>query len=61
VPIDRWLNEMFSPVSYQTPHTGSPGDQWQNRMVAIQRAWSADGPSQAGQRNASVSSYAAAA
>jgi hypothetical protein len=61
VPIDRWLNEMFSPVSYQTPHTGSPGDQWQNRMVAIQRAWSPGGPSQSGQRNASVGSYTAAA
>jgi hypothetical protein len=57
VPIDRWINELFSPVSYQTPHTGVPGDAWQNRVVAIQRAWSAGGPSQAGQRNASAASY----
>jgi hypothetical protein len=58
VPIDRWLNEMFSPVSYQTPHTGVPGDAWQNRMVAIQRAWASGGPTQSGQRNAAVGSYA---
>jgi hypothetical protein len=57
VPIDRWVNEMFSPVSFQTPHTGVPGDAWQNHVVAIQRAWSAAGPSQAGQRNASAASY----
>jgi hypothetical protein len=57
VPIDTWLNEMFVPVSYLVPHTGVPGDPWQNRMVAIQRTWAADGPTQAGQRNASVSSY----
>ena len=57
IPIDRWLNELFSPVSYLTPHTGVPGDQWQNRMVAIQRSWTADGPTEIGQRNASVASY----
>ncbi|MBV9595709.1 MAG: SH3 domain-containing protein [Chloroflexi bacterium] len=57
IPIDRWLNEMFSPVSYLTPHTGVAGDTWQNRMVSIQRSWSAAGPTQAGQRNASAASY----
>jgi Bacterial SH3 domain len=58
VPIDRWLNELFTPVSYLTPHTGLPGDPWQNRCVAIQRSWSADGPTAAGQRNATPASYA---
>jgi hypothetical protein len=58
VPIDRWLNEIFSPVSFLTPHTGVPGDVWQNRMVAIQRAWSSAGPTTSGQHNASVSGYA---
>jgi uncharacterized protein YraI len=57
IPIDRWLGEMFSPVSYLTPHTGKPGDVWQDRMVAIQRSWTATGPSPAGQRNASAASY----
>jgi hypothetical protein len=57
VPIDRWLNELFTPVSYLTPHTGVPGDQWQNRVVAVQRTWTASGPTQAGQRNAVVASY----
>jgi hypothetical protein len=58
IPIERWLNELFSPVTYQTPHTGVPGDQWQNRMVSIQRSWSTAGPTQAGQRNATIGSYA---
>ena len=57
IPIDRWLTSMFSPVTYQTPHTGVPGDQWQDRMVAIQRGWTASGPTEAGQRNAIVASY----
>lgn len=57
VPIDRWLNELFSPVSYLTPHTGVPGDQWQNRIVAIQRSPTGAGPSDAGRRNASVTDY----
>ena len=55
VPIQRWLGELFSPVTYLTPHTGVPGDQWQNRMVAIQRGWAA--PSEAGQPDATVASY----
>jgi uncharacterized protein YraI len=58
IPIDRWLNELFTPVSYTTPHTGSPGDVWQNRMVTIQRSWTTTGPTQAGQTNALPASYA---
>jgi hypothetical protein len=58
IPIDRWVGELFSPVSYVTPHTGVPGDVWQNRVVSIQRAWSATGPTQTGQRNATTASYA---
>ncbi|MBV9171701.1 MAG: SH3 domain-containing protein [Chloroflexi bacterium] len=57
IPIDRWVGELFSPVSYQTPHTGVPGDVWQNRMVAIQRASTGGGPTQNGQRNATSASY----
>jgi SH3 domain-containing protein len=60
IPIDRWLGELFSPVSYLTPHTGVPGDVWQNRSVAIQRAWSAAAPTERGQRNATPLSYASA-
>jgi len=58
IPIDRWLGELFSPVTYLTPHTGVPGDIWQNRMVAIQRSWTAGGPSDAGRRNVTAASYA---
>lgn len=57
IPIDRWTNELFTPVSYLTPHTGVPGDQWQDRVVAVQRSWSSDGPTDAGQHNATISSY----
>ncbi len=58
IPIDRWLSELFTPASYTTPHTGVPGDVWQNASVAIQRAPTASGPTQAGQRNATAASYA---
>lgn len=58
VPIDRWLGELLSPVSYLTPHTGVPGDVWQNRIVTVQRSWTTAGPSDAGQRNATAGSYA---
>jgi len=57
IPIDRWLNELFSPVTYLTPHTGVPGDVWQNRFVAIQRAPGTGGPTQTGQRDASAALY----
>jgi hypothetical protein len=57
VPIDRWLGELFAPVSYLVPHTGVPGDQWQGRMVAIQRTWASGGATATGQNNASVGSY----
>lgn len=58
VPLDRWLNELFTPVSYLTPHTGQPGDVWQNKLVAIQRSWTQAGPTPDGQLNASSSQYA---
>jgi Bacterial SH3 domain len=58
VPIDRWLNELFTPVSYRTPHTGVPGDLWQNRMVAIQRCWTPSGPTEGGRRNVRPADYA---
>jgi hypothetical protein len=58
IGIERWLNELFSPVTYLTPHTGLPGDRWQNQMVAIQRSSAAaGGPTDAGQHNASAASY----
>jgi hypothetical protein len=57
IGIERWLNELFSPVTYLTPHTGVPGDRWQNQMVAIQRGWTSGGPTDAGQHNASSASY----
>jgi hypothetical protein len=58
IPIDRWLGEMFVPTSYTVPHTGIPGDVWQNRAVTIQRSFATSGPTEAGRRNATVSAYA---
>ena len=58
ISIDRWVNELFTPISYRTPHTGVPGDVWQNRMVAIQRSWTASGPTEGGRRNATPTDYA---
>ena len=58
IPLQRRLNELFSPVSYLTPHTGVPGDVWQNRAVAIQRTATALGPTEAGQRNTTMANYA---
>jgi hypothetical protein len=58
IGIDRWLGELFTPVSYLTPHTGVPGDVWQNQMVTIQRAFAVGGPSLAGVHNATVINYA---
>jgi uncharacterized protein YraI len=57
VPIERWLGEMFTPVSYTTPHTGVPGDIWQDRMVSIQRSATVAGPALSGERNATPVSY----
>jgi hypothetical protein len=57
IPIERWLNELFTPVSYLTPHTGVPGDVWQGRSVAIQRSWTSAGPTDGGRRNATPASY----
>ena len=58
IPIDRWLGELFVPISYRVPHTGVPGDVWQNRAVAIQRTRPASGPTEAGRLNAATSFYA---
>jgi hypothetical protein len=58
IPIDRWLNELFVPISYLVPHTGVPGDVWQNRSVAIQRAPVGSAPTMPGRLNATTSSYA---
>jgi hypothetical protein len=58
ISIDRWLNELFVPISYQVPHTGVPGDVWQNRSVAIQRSPPGSAPTQPGRLNATISNYA---
>src|SRR5262249_43380264 len=56
IPIDRWLGELFAPISYPDPHTGVQGDPWQDRLVAIQPTWTS-GATSNGQRNASAASY----
>jgi hypothetical protein len=43
IPIGEWLGQYLTPVSYLTPHTGLPGDQWQDQHVTILADWQ-DGP-----------------
>lgn len=59
IPLDTWLGQVFTPATYLTPHTGVPGDPWQQRCVAIQRAPSAGGPTPDGVLNAAPSLYGA--
>jgi hypothetical protein len=59
IPIDDWVENYLTPVTYLTPHTGVPGDVWQGKYVTIQRDWSNDGPTLAGRSNATPRSYAA--
>jgi uncharacterized protein YraI len=58
VPLDRWLGELLTPVTYLTPGSGVPGDPWQNKFVTIQRNTHAAGPSPSGRRNATPADYA---
>ena len=57
IPIEEWTTSYFTPVSYLTPHTGSPGDIWQNKYVTIQRDWENIEPTLAGRSNATVKMY----
>lgn len=57
IPVESWLGDVFTPVSYLTAHTGVPGDVWQGKFVTVQRSWSGDEPAAAGQRNATFASY----
>jgi len=57
IPMDRWLGDLFTPATYLTPHTGVPGDVWQNRYVTIQRDWSTEGPTMPGQADATPAHY----
>ncbi len=57
LPLDLWLGSVFTPTSYLTAHTGVPGDAWQGKFVAIQRTWTADGPTLSGQNGATPANY----
>jgi hypothetical protein len=51
VPLNQWLDELFVPVSYLTPHSGVPGDIWQRMHVAIQRTSAVAAPTLQGRAN----------
>ncbi|MDP2659794.1 MAG: SH3 domain-containing protein [Dehalococcoidia bacterium] len=61
VPIVDWLSAFLTPVTYLTPHSGVPGDPWQDRYVVVQRDWDRDAPTPDGRVNASPASYLPAA
>ena len=58
VPMDRWLGELLTPVTYLTPGSGVPGDVWQGKYVTIQRAPGGTGPTAGGLRNPTSADYA---
>jgi hypothetical protein len=60
IPIDAWVSRYLTPVSYLTPHSGTPDDVWQGKYVMIQRDWSNAGPSLPGRLNATPAQYLAA-
>lgn len=57
IPLNRWLGEHFTPVSYLTPGSGRPDDVWQNKYVTIQRDWDMNSPTTGGRANATPANY----
>ncbi len=57
VPISDWLRAFLTPVTYLTPHSGVPGDPWQNRYVVVQRDWDKGGLSLDGRVNAGPEAF----
>jgi hypothetical protein len=60
IPIGEWTSRHLTPVSYLTPSTGVPGDQWQGKYVTIQADWEAGPPREAGRTPADFAAYARA-
>lgn len=58
IPIAEWLSSHFTPATYLTPHTGVPGDPWQDKFVAIQPDWNASAPTEAGRTLEEFQAYA---
>ncbi len=59
IPIDEWTSEYLTPVSYLTPHTGVPGDQWQGKRVTILGDWRVGPPLDDGRTPADLAAYIA--
>jgi hypothetical protein len=59
IPLADWTSRYLTPVTYQTPGAGVPGDVWQGKYVMIQRDWGNSGPTLEGRVNAIPQSYAA--
>ena len=59
VPMSEWTSRYLTPVSYLTPHTGVPGDQWQNKHVTILADWRVGPPLDEGRTPADLAAYVA--
>jgi len=60
IPMSDWTSRYLTPVSYLTPHTGVPGDQWQGKYVTIQADWRVGPPLDQGRTPADLAAYIAA-
>jgi hypothetical protein len=57
VPMSEWVGSYLTPVSYLTPHTGVPGDQWQEKYVTIQADWQVGPPLEQGRSPADLAAH----
>ncbi len=60
IPMQEWASSYLTPVSYLTPHTGVPGDQWQGKHVTILADWRVGPPLEEGRTPADLAAYLAA-
>ncbi len=60
IPLAEWTRDYIKPVSYLTPHTGVPSDQWQGKYVTILADWQVGPPLEAGRTPADLDAYIAA-
>jgi hypothetical protein len=59
IPMAEWVSSYLTPVSYLTPHTGVPGDQWQGKHVMILADWRVGPPLEQGRTPADLAAYLA--
>jgi hypothetical protein len=60
IPMGEWTSRHLTPVSYLTPHTGVPGDQWQGKHVTILADWRVGPPLEDGRTPTDLAAHLAA-